>query len=230
MRRGELRHGLGHIREDSLWARSRAAILADANADADALLVGVGDIVRAHWAEFGRDLYVRYDYEEVDAAAAGAMMAHLRSGELKSGLAAVGGGVTLEAVDEFEYVDPVDGSEARLQGVVLTLSGDARAVFRLSGTGSAGATIRLYVERYEADAAKHGAVAADDLKPYAAAAIEFSKLAEFTGRDEPTVIAWRPRGGQAGGRFGWGRDLDDWWFFLRVAGPQGSRAWCHELS
>ena len=115
---------------------------------------------------------MRYDYEEVDAAAAGAMMAHLRSGELKSGLAAAGGGVTLEAVDEFEYVDPVDGSEARLQGVVLTLSGD-RARSSASRARARPARRSGCTSSAEADAAKHGAVAADDLKPYAAAAIEF---------------------------------------------------------
>jgi phosphoglucomutase len=97
-------------------------------------------------------------------------------------------GFTLAGRDDFEYTDPVDGSVAKKQGVRLSFGEGTRAVFRLSGTGSTGATIRMYLERYEADASKQDMPSAAALKPLADAALELARLVEFTGRDAPTVI------------------------------------------
>lgn len=97
-------------------------------------------------------------------------------------------GFTLSGVDDFAYTDPVDRSVAKKQGVRLMFGEGTRAVFRLSGTGSTGATIRLYLETYEPDVKKQKAPSAAALKPLAEAALQLSKLREFTGRQEPTVI------------------------------------------
>ena len=109
--------------------------------------------------------------------------------QLRAQLAQLGG---LSAITEFDYVDPVDGSKATRQGIVLSFgeSAASRVVFRLSGTGSAGATVRMYVERYVADPTQDDldAVAALTLQPLAAAAARVARLNEFTGRSEASVI------------------------------------------
>jgi len=98
------------------------------------------------------------------------------------------GPFTLAGVDDFEYVDPVDKSVSSRQGVRLLFGDGTRAVFRLSGTGSSGATIRMYLEKYEPDLHHQGEPSASALKPLAEAALNLSKLVEFTGRTAPTVI------------------------------------------
>jgi phosphoglucomutase len=105
------------------------------------------EIVHDHWRTFGRDYYTRHDYEGIETAAAEALMANLRARlpELPGTTAAH---MTVDRADDFAYRDPVDGSEARAQGVRIYFRGGARAVFRLSGTGTTGATLRVYLERY----------------------------------------------------------------------------------
>merc|ERR1719499_2461825 len=94
----------------------------------------------------------------------------------------------IKANDVFEYTDPVDGSVSKNQGIRIMFEDGSRIIFRLSGTGVAGATIRLYLEKYEAKDGNLGMHQFDVVKPLAAVALEVSKLREFTGRDEPTVI------------------------------------------
>jgi phosphoglucomutase len=148
---GEESFGTGsdHIREkDGLWAvLFWLNIVAVRGED-------VAAIVRAHWKEFGRDYYTRHDYEEVDASLAGGLMDRLRA-SLPTLAGRSFGGESVESAEDFSYVDPVDGSVSERQGVKVLLAGGARIVYRLSGTGTAGATLRVYIERYEADPKEH---------------------------------------------------------------------------
>jgi len=140
--------GSDHIREkDGLWAVLFWLNILAARGES------VESIVRAHWAEFGRDYYTRHDYEEVDAATATRLMDDLRAALPDLPGKSIGG-YTVESAEDFAYVDPVDGSTSRRQGIKILLSGDCRIVFRLSGTGTAGATLRVYMERFEPDPGK----------------------------------------------------------------------------
>ena len=187
--------GSSHVREkDGLWAvLAWLSILAHHNKDtAVGSLVGVGDIVRAHWRKYGRNFYTRYDYEQVDSGKANEMVARLVELGL-DGLGAGGAaqsGFVLSTVDEFAYTDPVDGSYSANQGVRLLFADGSRVIFRLSGTGSVGATVRMYIERYQPpdDAAALEAETADALAPLVDLALSLSQVREITGRDEPTVI------------------------------------------
>jgi phosphoglucomutase len=174
--------GSNHVREkDGLWAVLLwLDILAKTGTRADA-------IVREHWASYGRDFYSRHDYEEVDAAAAGAMMDDLR-GQLGTLPGKRFGDLTVSAADDFAYTDPVDGSVTAKQGIRILFAEDARAVFRLSGTGTVGATLRCYFERFEPDVSRHAASAAHVLAPVAAAAEAITRISARTGRDAPSVI------------------------------------------
>merc|ERR1711924_564351 len=150
-------------------------------------LVTVQDVAEAHWKEYGRNYYTRYDYEGVDKPKAEEMMKAMAdmAGTL------VGkeyGGMKIKINDVFEYNDPVDGSVTKNQGIRFIFEDGSRIIFRLSGTGVAGATIRLYLEKYQApdgDLFQHQFEVG---KPQAAIAFELSKLQEYTGRDAPTVI------------------------------------------
>eukprot|EP00475_Leptophrys_vorax_P039447 TRINITY_DN7130_c0_g2_i2.p1 TRINITY_DN7130_c0_g2~~TRINITY_DN7130_c0_g2_i2.p1 ORF type:complete len:577 (-),score=45.97 TRINITY_DN7130_c0_g2_i2:286-2016(-) len=191
---GEESFGTGsdHIREkDGLWAvLAWLSILAWRNKDVPVggKLVSVGDVAREHWATYGRNFFSRYDYEECASEGANAMVAHLRDVISKAKKGDKYGAYELAFADDFEYVDPVDGSVASKQGIRFVFSDGSRIIFRLSGTGSAGATIRVYVEQYEPDASRHDLDAQDALKPLIDIALSVSKLQEFTGRDKPTVI------------------------------------------
>ncbi len=139
--------GSNHIREkDGLWA---VLLWLDIIA---ALGKPAAQIVREHWAEYGRDYYARHDYEGVDSAAADRLMAGLRD-RLASLPGTKVAGLTVKTADEFSYADPVDGSVTPRQGIRIYFEEDARAVFRLSGTGTSGATLRVYLERFEPDPA-----------------------------------------------------------------------------
>ena len=145
---GEESFGTGsdHVREkDGIWAvLAWLSILAEANRDAPVgKLVGVGDVVREHWAEYGRNFFSRYDYEAVDAAAADTMVAHLRAVIASSKRGDKFGEFVLESADDFAYTDPVDGSVSKNQGIRFVFQDGSRIIVRLSGTGSAGATVRL---------------------------------------------------------------------------------------
>lgn len=187
---GEESFGTGsdHIREkDGLWSvLAWLSILADRRAT-------VADVLRAHWRRYGRNFFTRYDYEECDADAAHATMAHLQGyvanpGSLQA-RTDLPGGLRVTTVDDFSYCDPIDKSVTKNQGIRILLDGGARIVFRLSGTGSTGATIRLYAERYVApDSPEVTAEPQAALKPVLELALELSQLARFTGRHTPTVV------------------------------------------
>ncbi|KAI9082149.1 hypothetical protein K1719_035889 [Acacia pycnantha] len=197
---GEESFGTGsdHIREkDGIWAvLAWLSILACKNKDnlGGDKLVTVEDIVRKHWATYGRHYYTRYDYENVDAGGAKELMAYLV--KLQSSLPEVNQiikGVRSDVsnvvhADEFEYKDPVDGSISSHQGIRYLFEDGSRLIFRLSGTGSVGATIRLYIEQYEKDSSKTGRLSQDALAPLVEVALKLSKMEEFTGRSAPTVI------------------------------------------
>jgi phosphoglucomutase len=173
--------GSDHVREkDGLWAVLLwLSVLA-------ARRQPVAEIMRDHWATYGRDYYTRHDYEAVDKAAAEAMMADMRKR-----LATLPGqsfsGLTVTAADDFAYTDPVDGSTASGQGIRLFFGDTARAVFRLSGTGTVGATVRVYLEAFEPDPARHALEPADALAPVIAAARDASGLVARLGRAAPDV-------------------------------------------
>ncbi|WP_208280946.1 alpha-D-glucose phosphate-specific phosphoglucomutase [Massilia oculi] len=181
---GEESYGTGsiHIREkDGLWA-----VLFWLNLLA-ARRQSVGEILRAHWARFGRNYYSRHDYEAVDASTAAAMMDALRARLPKLAGQTLDGHHVAQA-DDFEYADPVDGSVASKQGIRIIMSDGSRIVLRLSGTGTEGATVRLYLERFEADPARHDLDTQQALQGLIGVAESVSGLRQRTGRGEPTVI------------------------------------------
>ncbi|TLS78344.1 alpha-D-glucose phosphate-specific phosphoglucomutase [Mariprofundus erugo] len=174
--------GSGHVREkDGLWAvLFWLNILADRKEP-------VADILVDHWKQFGRNYYSRHDYEGVDAAAAAAVLQRVRDQfSTLPGTELAGRMVSL--CDDFSYTDPVDGSVSRNQGVRVLFEDGSRMIFRLSGTGTSGATIRIYLESYEADAGRHGLDAQVALADMIEAAASVSQLQPLTGRDKPTVI------------------------------------------
>lgn len=116
------------------------------------------------------------------------MMEHVRDVIAKSPKGTKFGEFELDFADDFCYTDPVDGSVASKQGLRFVFTDGSRIIFRLSGTGSSGATIRLYIEQFEADQSKHAMDAQEALAGIIKVALEFSKLKDFTGREAPTVI------------------------------------------
>ncbi|KAJ4960722.1 hypothetical protein NE237_020632 [Protea cynaroides] len=198
---GEESFGTGsdHIREkDGIWAvLAWLSILAYKNKDNlnEGKLITVEDIVTQHWAKYGRHYYTRYDYENVDAGAAKELMAYLV--ELQASLPDVNKIIkgirsdvsNVAEANEFEYKDPVDGSISKHQGIRYLFEDGSRLVFRLSGTGSEGATIRLYIEQYEKDSSKTGRDSQDALAPLVEVALKLSKMQEFTGRSAPTILS-----------------------------------------
>ncbi|HEY0778858.1 MAG TPA: alpha-D-glucose phosphate-specific phosphoglucomutase [Gemmatirosa sp.] len=182
---GEESFGTGsdHVREkDGLWA-----VLFWLNVLARRPGESVEQIVRAHWARFGRNYYTRHDYEAVPSAAAAGVMAQVRDA-----LAALPGttlgGRTVAAADDFAYTDPVDASVSEHQGLRVLFADGSRIVYRLSGTGTEGATLRLYVEAFEPDPAQQDEDTQAMLAPLLQAADEMAGLRARTGRDAPTVI------------------------------------------
>jgi phosphoglucomutase len=174
--------GSNHVREkDGLWAVLLwLNVLAARKESAKA-------IVEAHWADFGRNYYARHDYEGVETEAANGLVAALRE-KLKGLPGTRVGPLMVEAADDFAYLDPVDGSESRHQGVRVLFEGGSRVVFRLSGTGTSGATLRVYIERFEPDPAKHGLETGVALADLVAAADAIAGIRARTGRDRPDVI------------------------------------------
>ena len=174
--------GSDHVREkDGVWA-----VLLWLNIIA-VRQISVDQLAREHWAQFGRNYYARHDYEAIASAQADALMADL----LGSLLALPGqscGALTVEAADSFAYTDPVDGSVSAGQGVRVFFSGGARIVFRLSGTGTEGATLRVYLELYEPPSGRLDASVADMLADLVSAAEEIAGIARHTGRSEPDVV------------------------------------------
>jgi phosphoglucomutase len=172
--------GSNHVREkDGLWAvLTWLSILA-------ATGKSVAEIVREHWREFGRSYYQRHDYEGLDASAAAAMMKSLRAG-LGSLDGTTLGQSRVARADDFAYTDPVDGSVSSQQGIRIFLEDGSRVVLRLSGTGTAGATLRIYLEQFRDDG---GAGDIEEiLAPLTRATRELLRLRERFGTDEPTVV------------------------------------------
>ena len=175
--------GSNHVREkDGLWAVLYwLNILAARNET-------VEQIVRSHWQHFGRNYYSRHDYEGIETARAETLFARLRE-KLPTLAGQEVAGMKIAKADDFAYVDPVDGSRSEKQGVRIILEDGSRAVFRLSGTGTEGATLRLYLERYEADPARHGIPLQEALSPLIRMAEEIAHISEITGRSKPNVIS-----------------------------------------
>lgn len=188
---GEESFGTGsdHVREkDGLFAvLAWLQVLAARNANPRSPLVTVEAIVKAHWADFGRNYYCRYDYEGVDKVKATAMYDAMAAAAPANRGRTVGG-YTIATADMFEYEDPVDGSVSKNQGLRFLMDDGSRVVFRLSGTAGSGATIRLYLEKYEPATGDLHAFTGDVMGPLVAVALELSDLVKITGRESPTVI------------------------------------------
>jgi phosphoglucomutase len=174
--------GSSHVREkDGLWA-----VLCWLNIVA-ARKQGVEAIMREHWARFGRNVYSRHDYEGIPTEAANGVMKLLKDSFATLQGATIGRFKVL-LCDDFCYTDPVDGSISSGQGVRILFTDGSRIVFRLSGTGTEGATLRVYLESYEPDVAKHHLDAQQALAELIDIALTVSELRTRTGREQPTVI------------------------------------------
>jgi phosphoglucomutase len=181
---GEESFGTGsdHVREkDGLWA-----VLLWLNILA-VRKQSVAAILEEHWAKYGRNYYSRHDFEAVETTKADAMMAGLR-GSLSALPGKVVEGMTVEAADDFAYTDPVDGSVSQKQGVRVLFKDGSRIVYRLSGTGTEGATLRVYVERYAAGPGGLDLDAQEALAPVIRAAHQIAGIAPHTGRTAPDVV------------------------------------------
>ncbi len=181
---GEESFGTGsdHVREkDGLWAvLFWLNILAIKRQSVETLL-------KRHWARFGRNIYSRHDYEGLPTEAANGIMQHLRE-SFASLPGSAFGPYKVKSCDDFSYTDPIDGSVSTAQGIRILFADGSRIVFRLSGTGTEGATLRIYLEAFEPDIAKHDLDAQVALAEMIRIALQLSELKERTGRDQPTVI------------------------------------------
>lgn len=174
--------GSNHVREkDGLWA-----VLFWLNIIAKKAQP-VKQIVNEHWQEYGRNIYSRHDYEAVASDIANDIMAHLRN-QLMTLTGQLHGSYTVKYADEFSYTDPVEHSVSSHQGIRIGFTDGSRIIFRLSGTGTVGATLRIYVEKYEADASKHNQDPQDALAELIELAEQFCEIKKRTGRVKPTVI------------------------------------------
>ena len=181
---GEESFGTGsdHVREkDGLWA-----VLFWLNLIAKRRQ-SVADIVHEHWQKFGRDIYCRHDYEAVAMNIANGIVEHLRN-QLPTLPGQTFGEYTVNYADEFSYEDSVDQSISSQQGIRIGFDNGSRIIFRLSGTGTVGATLRIYLERFEADASKHNRDAQVALAALISLAEQFCEIKKRTGRTEPDVI------------------------------------------
>ncbi|CAI5442301.1 unnamed protein product [Caenorhabditis angaria] len=180
--------GSDHIHEkDGVWVLlASLQILANKKQS-------VEEIVNNHWKKYGRNVFTRYDYENVDAAGANLLMTFLEAqlpALVGRDLSANGFTYKVAVADNFQYNDPVDGSVSTRQGLRIVFEDGSRLVFRLSETGSAGATIRLYVDSFipAFDSQRLLQPAQDLLKPLVLIALETCKMEQFTNRKAPTVI------------------------------------------
>lgn len=175
--------GADHVREkDGVWA-----VLFWLN-----ILAARGEpattIVTDHWSRFGRDFYMRQDYEEIETERANRLIDGLRR-RIPELPGTRWGDFTVATADDFAYTDPVDGSITTHQGIRIGFADGARIVYRLSGTGTEGATLRVYLEHYEPDLARHALAASAALAPLAAVSVALADIAGITGRDKPSVVA-----------------------------------------
>ncbi len=170
-----------HVREkDGLWAVLFWLNILAASGKS------VSTILSEHWATYGRNYYTRHDYEGVDADKANALMDGLRQ-KFASLPGQVFEGLTVASADEFAYDDPVDQSRSEGQGIRIGFKGGSRVVFRLSGTGTVGATLRVYIEAFEGDASATQGEPEHALSAVIAAADQIAGIGEHTGREEPDV-------------------------------------------
>ncbi len=174
--------GSNHIREkDGIWAvLFWLNILAVRQQPLE-------QIVREHWQMFGRNFYSRHDYEAVASDRAKALVDRVQA-QLPTLPGKTFGSYTVEYADNFRYTDPVDGSVSQNQGIRIGFTDGSRLVLRLSGTGTQGATLRLYLESYEPNIAKHTLDPQVALGDLIAIAEEIAHIREYTGMDKPTVI------------------------------------------
>ena len=174
--------GSNHVREkDGLWAVLLWLSILAVRQE------GVKAIVEQHWAEYGRNYYSRHDYEGVETAAADRLVAGLRA-KLPTLPGIVLNGMTVVSADDFSYLDPVDGSVSDHQGIRILFDGGSRIVFRLSGTGTSGATVRVYLEKFEPDVAGQDVETQEALRALIEAAEEVAGITAHTGMEKPTVI------------------------------------------
>jgi phosphoglucomutase len=181
---GEESYGTGsdHVREkDGLWAVLFWLNLVAVTGQS------VEDLVRGVWKAHGRCVYSRHDYDGIATEKANALMS-----ELRAKLPTLGGttvaGQQIAWADDFAYTDPVDGSVSQKQGVRVVLEDSSRVVFRLSGTGTEGATLRVYLERHEPDASRQDIPTQEALAPLIALAEAVARIRHHTGMDAPTVM------------------------------------------
>ncbi len=174
--------GSDHVREkDGLWAILLwLNVLAARGESVDA-------IVTKHWADYGRNFYARHDYDEVEADGANALIKALRDG-LPGFKGKRYGALAIADADDFSYHDPVDGSDSAHQGIRLLFEDGGRIVYRLSGTGTAGATLRVYIERFEPDSAKQHAETGAALADLITLSNDIAGIKHYTGRAAPSVI------------------------------------------
>ena len=174
--------GSNHVREkDGVWAVLLWLSIVVARKQS------VQDIAREHWATYGRNYYTRHDYEDLDTPAAQALMKAI--GEKLSNLTGshLNGRLVAKA-DDFSYNDPVDGSVSKNQGLRIIFDDGSRIVYRLSGTGTTGSTLRVYIDRYEADPAKLAQETQTALADLIRTADELAEIRQRTGREHPDVI------------------------------------------
>ena len=181
---GEESFGTGsdHVREkDGLWA-----VLFWLNLLA-VRRQSVAEIVQEHWRKFGRNYYNRYDYEGIDTESANGLMSHLQN-QLADLPGSALGSYTIDYADNFAYTDPVDGSVSENQGIRIGFTDGSRIVYRLSGTGTQGATLRVYLEAFEPEPERQGRETADVMQPLVDIAVGLAEITSRTGRDAPSVI------------------------------------------
>jgi phosphoglucomutase len=174
--------GSNHVREkDGVWA-----VLLWLNILA-ARKQSVAEIMRDHWATYGRNYYARHDYEEVALEGANALVAELRA-KLPAMKGQTYDGLTVAEADDFAYHDPVDGSDSKNQGIRILFTDGSRIVYRLSGTGTAGATLRVYIETFEPGPDRLDLATGDALKTLIRLSRSIAAIEQHTGRTEPSVI------------------------------------------
>lgn len=174
--------GSNHVREkDGIWA-----ILFWLNILASTKK-SVAEIVKDHWAKFGRNYYSRHDYEAVDTSVANTMMENLRK-QLADLKGQTFGDYQVAFADDFSYTDPIDGSVSEHQGIRVIFTDGSRIVYRISGTGTVGATIRIYLEKYEPDINKQDLEVQSALQSLAQIALELSQISKLSGKEKPDII------------------------------------------
>jgi len=175
--------GADHIREkDGVWAvLFWLNVLAARGETATAIMAD-------HWRRYGRHFYQRHDYEGLPTDPASELIARLNAG-LPALPGRRFGDLAVQAADDFAYTDPVDGSVSAHQGIRVEFAGGARIVYRLSGTGTEGATLRVYLERFEPDPTRHAVAPETALAPLATAAASLAGIQGILGRSRPSVVA-----------------------------------------